>query len=159
MKYLNNLRKIMYERYGPDDLYYFLFKLYIVLLLINIFIKSKTLNIIEILILLLIIYRFFSKKIYKRQKENNLYIKYKNKILKPYKNIKRNIKDRNIYLYKKCRKCKKTLKLPLPDNIGIKKVKCPNCGNRQKVVCLRKQKIEVIKRRRVKNDKNNKKLY
>lgn len=42
-----------------------------------------------------------SKKIYKRSDENQRYLKIKNNLLKPFTNIKRNIKDKD-HIYKKC---------------------------------------------------------
>ena len=152
MKYIEKIQKFMYGRYGPDDLYYFLFKLYFVLLIINIFVKSSILGYIELLIVFVVFYRFFSRKIYKRSDENRLFLKYKKKVIKPFRgiakrinNIIKNISDKS-YIYKKCRKCGTVLRLPLPSNYGIKKVKCPNCKRKFKVLCLKKEKIEVIKK-------------
>ena len=151
MKYIEKIQKFMYGRYGPDDLYHFLFKLYIFLLIIDLFIKNNILSIIELLIVIVIFYRFFSKKIYKRNNENRIFLKIKNKVLKPFKKIKKkitkkfeNIKDKN-YIYKKCNKCDTILRLPIPNKYGIKHVKCPKCKKRLRVLCLKKEKIEVIK--------------
>lgn len=152
MKYIEKIQKFMYGRYGPDDLYHFLFKLYICLLIIDLFIDFPILGYLELLIVIIMFYRFFSKKIYKRSDENILFLKYKKKITKPFKrtinNIKKwfnNIKDKN-YIYKKCHKCGTTIRLPLPDKYGIKKVKCPKCKKKHRVLCLKKEKIEIIKK-------------
>lgn len=90
------------------------------------------------------LYRFFSKNIYQRRKENQEFLKLKKKVTKPFLDIKRNINDQN-NVYKKCKHCKKILKLPIPEERGIKKVKCPNCKKRIKVLVLKKQKVEFIK--------------
>lgn len=152
MKYIEKIRKFMYGRYGPDDLYHFLFKLYIVLLIIDLFIQNKILGILELLVVLIMFYRFFSKKIYRRSDENRMFLQLKNKILKPFKKFKKklektinNLKDKN-YIYKKCHKCSTVLRLPVPDKYGIKHVKCPKCKKRLTVLCLKKDKIEVIKK-------------
>ena len=144
----------MYGRYGPDDLYHFLFKLYIVILVIDIFVKDNFLGYLELLIVFIMFYRFFSKKIYKRSDENVLFLKYKKKIIKPFKkyfnSIKKwfnNLRDKN-YIYKKCFKCKTVIRLPIPSNYGIKQVRCPKCKKRLKVLCLKKEKVEVIKNNR-----------
>ena len=89
-------------------------------------------------------YRVFSKKIYKRSNENKLYLKLKNNILRPFRNIKRNIKDKD-NIYKKCSKCKRILKLSRPYKSGIKHVKCPKCGKRFSVIVFKKQKVEIIR--------------
>jgi len=145
MKFIDKLRKFMIGRYGPDELYTFLFRLYLVLFLIDIFINSKILTILELIIVVIMFYRFLSKNIYCRQKENREYLKLKKKVLKPFGNLKRNFKDRDYYVYKKCSNCRTTLKLPLPKKRGIQHVKCPKCKKKIKFLCFREEKVEVIK--------------
>ena len=69
-------------------------------------------------ILGIIIFRIVSKNKIQRSKENKLYLKIINTITKPFKNIIRNFKDRKTHVYKRCSKCKTTLKLPLPNTRG-----------------------------------------
>lgn len=148
MKIINKIQKFMTGRYGPDDLYKFLLKIYILLFIIDLFINSNILIILELIIVLIMSYRLLSKNIYTRQKENKTYLNLKNKVLKPFNNIKRNFKDRDYHVYKKCKKCKSTLKLPLPSKRGIQHVKCPKCKNKITFLCIRQEKIEVIKKRK-----------
>ena len=101
----------MYGRYGVDNLSKFLLKIIFILFLFNILFQTYILFIIQLFLLSLIIYRILSKKIYIRSKENNIYLKIKKYIKQPFKNIIRNYKDKD-HIYKKCRKCKKVLKLP-----------------------------------------------
>ena len=147
MKFIDKLRIFMKDRYGMDDLYNFLLRVYLILFLINIFINSKILNIIELIIVIIMLYRVLSKNIYTRQKENRYYLKFKKEVLKPINNIKRNFKDRDYNVYKKCKYCKTTLKLPLPKKKGIQHVKCPKCKKRQKFICFRQEKVEIIKKK------------
>lgn len=147
MKFINNFQKFMYGRYGVDDLYKFLMYLYIILVIINLYIKSNILSIIELIILIIMFSRFFSKNIYKRSNENVKYLNIKRKILKPFNNIKKNYKD-NEYIYKKCRHCKKLLKLPIPYSRGIKEVKCPKCKKTFKMLVLKKEKTEIISKKK-----------
>mgnify|MGYP003306016161 FL=1 len=151
MNFRYKLQKIMMGRYGPDELYKFLLWLYILLFIIELIFGFTILNIMEMIIVLIMFYRFFSKNIYKRRKENEIYLKIKKKVMKPFRNIKRNYKDRNYYVYKVCSKCKTTLKLPLPSKRGIQKVKCPTCKKRIKFMCFRQEKIEVIRGARKKD--------
>ena len=88
-------------------------------------------------------YRFFSKNRSARIKENNIYLKIKKNIVRPFKTLIKNIKDKE-HIYKKCSKCGTTLKLPLPDKYGIKHTKCPKCKKKLNVLCLKKEKIEII---------------
>lgn len=136
----------MQGRYGPDELYKFLLYLYLILFIINIFLKSSILDVIELLIVITMFYRFFSKKMYTRQIENQKYLRLKKHINNTIQNIKRNYHNREYNIYKKCPKCKTTLKLPLPNKRGIQHVKCPKCKNRFKFITLRQQKIEIIKK-------------
>ena len=48
MKFIDKIRKFMYGRYGPDELYIFLFKLYIFLLIIDLFVKFNLLAYLEL---------------------------------------------------------------------------------------------------------------
>lgn len=150
MKYINKLQKFMHGRYGIDELYKLLFKLYLITFLIDLFINSPILTIIELIIVIIMFYRILSKNIKQRQKENKKYLQIKNKLLKPFNNLKRNFKDRDYHVYKKCKHCKTTLKLPLPNKKGIQLVKCPKCKTKIKFLCLRQEKVEVIKNKKIK---------
>lgn len=145
MKINAKIQKFMNGKYGPDQLYILLIILYFILFFINLFINSYIISIIEIIIVFITFYRFFSKNIYKRSQENQKYLRIKNKITKPFLNVKRNYKDKN-HIYKKCHHCKTTLKLPLPNKRGIKHVICPECKKRNTILVLKKQKIKVIKK-------------
>lgn len=100
MKYINKFQKFMYGRYGADDLYSFLFKTYLILFILNMFIKNIILTIIEFIIVLVVFYRFFSKNVSARRNENKKFLEIKDNINKPLKNIKRNILDKE-HIYKK----------------------------------------------------------
>ena len=130
MKLLNYYNKLMKDRYGIDELNKFFIKIYLLIVFVDIFINFKYLFYIKIVFLLLFLYRFLSKNKFDRNKENRMFLDIKNK---RYKNVY------NKYIYKKCSKCKKKLRLPLPSSIGVKKVKCPNCHNKMRVLVLRKK--------------------
>lgn len=147
MKIIEKLRKFMYGRYGIDDLYNFMFRLYIFLIIFNLFIKSNVITLLELIVLIIIFYRMFSKKIYKRSNENQKFLKIKKKLLKPFRNIRRSIKDKE-YIYKNCKHCKKLLKLPIPYKRGLKEVKCPKCNKTFKMLVIKKNKIEIISKKK-----------
>ena len=144
MSFINNFQRFMYGRYGIDDLHKFLFRIYFVLFMFDIFLNNLILSISCLSIFVFMIYRVFSKNIYKRRKENKLFLKIKKVVLKPFFNIKRNIQDKD-HIYKKCHKCGTTLRLNLPSSRGIKKAKCPECKKSVKFLTFRKAKIEIIK--------------
>lgn len=153
MNFINRVVRFMYGRYGIDDLYKFLFKLFFCLVLINLIFHNTILFYIELFLFVISIYRVLSKNVYRRRKENAIFLNIKKKLLKPFANLKRNYRDRKVYVYKKCRHCKTTLRLPLPNKRGINHVKCPECKRRLTLFSLRKEKIEIIrtKRKEMKN--------
>ena len=77
----NKLRTFMIGRYGIDELYKVLSIVYFILILVNIFIRSKIITILEVLLIIIIFYRVLSKNIKQRRKENDLYLKIKNKVV------------------------------------------------------------------------------
>lgn len=138
--------------YLIDSLNKFLLILLIIIAILSIFISNFFIDLSKFIILGIIIFRIVSKNKYQRNKENKTFLKIKSTLLKPFNNIIRNFKDRKKYVYKRCSKCKTTLKLPLPSKIGINHAKCPNCHNRVTLFTLRKQhpekiKVEVIKKK------------
>lgn len=145
MKFIDKIRKFMYGRNGPDELYNFLFKLYIIILIIDLFINLKWLVYLELLLVIIMLYRLFSKNISKRREENKNFLKYRKKIIKPFKDIYKRIGDKN-NIFKKC-SCGTIIRLPVPSSYGIKHVKCPKCKKRLRVLCLKKEKVEVIKKK------------
>ena len=130
--------KMIQGRNGFDDLckvqLYFLGILFI----IDLFVDSYVVGLLQLITMIIIGYRFFSKNIYRRVKENQIFMDVKYGLFKPFKNIKRRIKDRK-HLYKRC-KCGTTIKVKLPKKRGIKHAKCPNCGKRNSILALRKRK-------------------
>ncbi len=142
---MNKLYRFMYERYGIDELYYFNIYLYFLLVIGNLFLRIPYFFFVELTVFIFTFYRVFSKNKRQRKKENDWYLKRKETFLKPFQNMKRNWKDRNDFVYKKCHKCRTTLRLPLPSKRGLNHVICPKCKNKLNVFCFRKEKIEIIK--------------
>lgn len=140
-KWQNKIYRFMYGRYGFDELYKLSITIYFIVFIINLFIKNIILTYFELLLIIIIFYRSFSKKINKRKRENDIYLKVRKKIIK-YLNLKKIIwKDRNSKYYKKCPKCKTILRLPLKK--GKHTVNCPNCHHRFTVKVKRNEKIKV----------------
>lgn len=148
MNFRYRLQKFMVGRYGPDEFYQFLLWVYILLFIVDLFILSRALRILELLVVLFLFYRFFSKNISRRRKENQWYLKMRTTVLKPFQTMKKYYQERDLYVYKKCSKCKTILRLPLPKRRGIQHVKCPKCKKKITFFCLREEKIEVIKKKK-----------
>ena len=141
MKFGDRYIKFMKDRYGIDELYKFLLLICFVLLVINTFIGNNVIRLFEVLLIVIIFYRYMSKNIKLRKKENDKYLEIKNKIIKLFDYNKKKYKDRNTHMYKKCPKCKQKIRLPLKK--GKHTVKCPNCSNKFDVTCHKDEKIKV----------------
>ena len=128
------LIEFMKGRYGVDNLSKFILNIYLVILITNLFIKNIYLTLIEILLLLIIIFRTLSKNIYKRQ-----FLEIRGKIIEPFRKIKKKLFTKKTNIYKKCPKCKQKIKLPLPKKRGIKHTTCPTCKTRFGFLCLTKK--------------------
>ena len=141
MKFGDRYIKFMKDRYGIDELYKFLLLICFVLLVIYTFVSNNIIRLFEVLLIVIIFYRYMSKNIKLRKKENDKYLEIKDKIIKLFDYNKKKYKDRNTHMYKKCPKCKQKIRLPLKK--GKHTVKCPNCGNRFDVACHKDEKIKV----------------
>lgn len=144
-KFIDKMQKFLKGRYGVDELYRFLLIICLVVIIVNMFVNSIILRIIELIIFIYAIYRILSKNIYKRNKENKKYLEIKDKIVKFIEYHKQKYRDRNTHMYKKCPKCKQKIRLPLKK--GKHTVKCPNCKEKFEVKCSRNEKIkaEIVK--------------
>ena len=83
-KITEKLQKFMYGRNGNDFFNRFLFFIYLVVFIIYLFVRHFSLLIVEAVILSLIMFRFFSKNLYKRQKENDVLVHLFSSIKRPF---------------------------------------------------------------------------
>ena len=118
----------MAGRYGIDRLYYFLLAICCILIVINIFASSYVISIIESALFIYAIYRVMSRNIYKRQQENEKFLKLCEKPKKFLNLQKCKKRDRKTHVYRKCPSCRNNLRLPKEK--GEHTVVCPCCKNR-----------------------------
>ncbi len=143
--------EFMRGRNGSDELYYAMIIFSLVLDVADWFINSRVLTTVTMLFFVLTMYRFFSKNLVQRQKENAKFIqiisKIKNKDFtkNPYEvkakkpsQIKKKIdgykvrfKDRKTHVFKKCPGCQAVIRLP--KRKGEHTVCCPRCSQNFKV--------------------------
>ncbi len=116
----------MYGRYGMDQLNIALLILGFILALINGFGNSYVLSAIVTVILFYEIFRAFSRKIYVRRKENNVFMRFWAPVGKWLSTRYTRYKERGIYRYRTCPGCKATLRLPAKK--GKHTAKGPKCG-------------------------------
>ena len=110
----------MYGRYGSDNLNRTLSGIVLVMIIADLFLKGYPRYIVWGLTLVLLCYvyfRMFSRKIYKRSRENQAFMRMINRI----KNIR-------YYRYFKCPSCK--TKIRVPKHKGKIEITCPKCRER-----------------------------
>lgn len=145
MKFREKLYRFMYGRYGVDNLYRFcnilILSLFVISLTLSFVIRNEIVlawtNLIiftlEIFLIVWSISRMFSKNIYKRRRENEIYLKMFSAIKRFFKlntstKSKSGNKDSYQCIFRDCTKCHATLRLPYKK--GRNRVKCPRCGHR-----------------------------
>ncbi len=117
--------QFMWGRNGPDALYNFSLIVCIVLVVINIFVGSIIISVLEYALFIWTIWRCFSRNAVKRRAENMRFLKIKGKVTKWFDLIKCRFRDRKTHVYRKCPHCKNNLRLPKKK--GDHTVKCPVC--------------------------------
>ena len=127
-RWRERIARFMMGRYGADSLYYFLIFIYFALVVANLFVGSLIISFLEFALLVYITFRFLSRNIYKRQRENLFFLKITEKPRELFKLIKCKFRDRKTHVYKKCPSCKNNLRLP--KSKGRHTVACPCCQNR-----------------------------
>ena len=130
----NRIMRFLYGRYGVDELYYFLFAIWAVITVINMFYNSIVLYLIGLIAMVIMLVRALSKNHQKRLRENRVFMKF----WKPVKSFfvlqKDRLRDMKTVRYRKCPECKAIIKLP--KKRGKHTTVCPRCGNRFKVNIL-----------------------
>lgn len=132
MRFSDRIRNFFYGRYGIDALYYALFVAFLLIWVFRLFVSSTVLSIIlyiiELCLLFLMVFRTFSKNIYKRRHENEVFLGIFRKTKNFFVLQKDRIRDIKKIRYRKCPHCKAMLRLP--PKKGKHTVKCPRCGEK-----------------------------
>ena len=81
MKFRDRMQNFMQGRYGTDDLGRFTLYLALIFCIISLFTKNGLLNTLAIVLIIISYVRMFSRKIYKRQAENQKYLELKYKVV------------------------------------------------------------------------------
>ena len=131
----NKLMQILYNKYGNDGLNMFLLILMIILAVVNLFIHSRIIYMLQTLCFVFYLVRFFSTNHYARRNENEKFMKILNKIpfkhkandfnTVNYNDYNNHPKKEHGYKYFKCPNCK--AKLRVPKHKGKITITCPKC--------------------------------
>jgi len=96
--------------------------------IVNLFLNSLWLALLATLLMVYSIFRMLSRKIYKRQVENQRFCRFFRRFKDFFVLRKNKWRDRKTHVYQKCRHCKKVLRLPRVK--GDHTVRCPCCQRR-----------------------------
>ena len=129
---LYTLQCFMSGRNGADGLNFFILILYAVVAIVSAFVTNPIADMIlsfsALGLLIWQIFRTFSRNLYKRRRENAVFMRVIYKFKSFFTVRKRKWKERKTHKYKKCPACKAQLRLP-KKNCKIQ-VTCPKCGKR-----------------------------
>lgn len=140
----SRMYRFMYGRYGTDELYTFIFILFLLVwaaeLIITAFMEegmaqaivSICLSAATFALLIWSTFRVFSRNVYKRRRENEVYLKALRGLKRFFGgNISRRSRSGNrddaTSIFRDCTKCGATLRLPRRQ--GKHSVRCPRCNH------------------------------
>ena len=125
-RFRQGLIRFMAGRRGLDDLSMALFALGFLFWLLGLFLGGWLWTVLDIACFGYGIFRGLSRNINARERENRWFLGWFGPIVTKLRQARVRFKNRKIYLYYRCPKCKSWLKLPR--NIGEKTVTCGHCG-------------------------------
>ena len=123
------LAKLMYGRYGVDQLGRSMLIFALVLCVLSLFVPRRLSGIIYYISLILIILmyiRMFSKNIQKRYQENNKYLSLKASFLRKFQREKEIFSQRRFYHFYRCPRCRQRIRIPRGN--GRIEIRCPKCS-------------------------------
>lgn len=123
------LAKLMYRRYGVDQLGRSMLIFALVLCVLSLFVPRRLSGIIYYISLILIILmyiRMFSKNIQKRYQENNKYLSLKASFLRKFQREKEIFSQRRFYHFYRCPRCRQRIRIPRGK--GRIEIRCPKCS-------------------------------
>ena len=125
MDFRTRFAQFMQGRRGVDTTFYILMGIAMVLAFLNLFFRILVIRLFVYLLVITALWRFFSKDIQKRERENQFVVE-KAKLLKQKKELYERSRHDRVHVYKKCPFCKAVLRLPR--RVGIHQTVCPKCG-------------------------------
>jgi hypothetical protein len=125
------LARFFYGRNGIDTLGYAAMILNFAVFAVNLFVGSIWLTLFGYLVLALMLFRFFSRNLARRRRENELFTRGFNRVKAFFRRQTRRAKDFKTHRYRTCPGCGVTMRLPI--RRGRNTVVCPRCGRRVKV--------------------------
>ena len=116
----------MRGRNGTDDLYRFLFWVYMGLFAINFALRIDYLDFLQYAIIAALFYRMLSRDLPRRRAENAAYVAMRDKVRHKFRIGRDGYAKKEDSIYRRCPRCGTTLRLP--KRSGRHSVRCPKCG-------------------------------
>ncbi len=126
-RWKEKVRRFMSGRYGGDQFSRFLSFAVLILVFVNLFVRSGLLWLLGIAVLVFIYVRMFSRNYEKRRKENERYLQLKYKLTSGFRNWMDRRKQSRDYVFFRCPSCRAMLRVPRGK--GKIRVTCRKCGN------------------------------
>lgn len=124
-RFFDRFRSFMYGRNGPDALSFALLIAAFVVALLSTIIRFPYLSILSTLLIVLSVWRQFSRNVVKRQAENQKFLGIWKKISGWFSLQRRKFRERKTHRYLKCPHCHVTVRVPR--GRGKICITCPKC--------------------------------
>ena len=121
----NAIQRLMYGRYGNDQLNLFLMGLYLLLYLVFLFTRLELLYMVSFVLLAVTLFRLLSRNIERRRMENARFMRAAGPLLS-WLRTRRTIRRDKEHVYFKCPNCGQQLRVPRGK--GKITVTCRGCG-------------------------------
>ena len=122
---INFFRKVMYGRYGSDQLSFFLLFVYVVLILLSGLPHLELLSWVALVVLIWDLYRIFSRRFDRRRAENARFLAMAGPVIR-WAKMRHTIHRDKEHRYFRCPSCGQYLRVPRGK--GKITVSCRNCG-------------------------------
>lgn len=121
----NTIARLMYGRYGGDQLNMAMLGAYLVCFLLFSFTNLVIFYLLSLILLGLTLFRMFSRNLAKRREENFKFLRRADPVIRWY-HLRRNIHRDKEHRYFKCPNCGQQLRVPRGK--GMITVTCRSCG-------------------------------
>ena len=122
--------RLMAGRNGPDHLNRFLSVVFLILSVCSMFVRNprlaSVLYTLSMALFLYVMFRMFSRNIYRRQQENGAYLRERYKITSWWNGLRDRWAQRKDYRFYKCPSCRTRLRVPRGK--GKLNIVCRKCG-------------------------------
>lgn len=130
MRLREQIRRMMYGRYGNDQLGMFCFGMYMFIWLVSLGFRrtwfGRILSVADWGFVIVYFFRFFSRNIYKRQRENQIFLSVANRVKNYFKFVRMRYQERDgVKKLYRCPKCHQMIRVPR--GRGKIEITCPKC--------------------------------